>query len=262
MAYINMNLYSDALNVDTDVALFLPETRHGAETAHPEKKYPVVYVLHGYGDNHTAWVRKSTIEMVARTLDCIVVMPSCRNSFYADGKNGFDYYHYILDELPLKLKNWFPISDRREDTFIMGNSMGGYGAFMLAMRNPERYAAAVSFSGALDVDSKNTLFNDYDERIRIQAFSAFGSPEELDNSDYCLRNAAIKLDRYQGNKPRLYALCGTEDFLCYEGCEKFMRFIRENTSLQIRYDVSAGDHSFNFWNTYIEKAFEFMGLKK
>ena len=261
MAFVNMNLYSDVLNMDTDVSLLLPEKRHGADEYHPDKKYPVVYVLHGYGDNHTAWIRKSIIEMVARNLECVVVMPSCRNSFYSEGKNGFDYYHFLTEELPLKIGNWFPVSNKREDTFIMGNSMGGYGAFMIAMRNPDKYAAAVSFSGVMDLQMEDQILMDNDPKLRKQVLGAFGSKEEFNPSEYHLHNAAMNLDRYEGEKPRLFAICGTEDPICYDGNEKFNRFIKENTNLHIKYETSAGGHDFIFWNKYIDEAFEFFDLK-
>ena len=83
-------------------------------------------------------------------MNLIVIMPGAERSFYADMEHGYKYWTYISEELPSIMKSFFPISDKREDTFVAGLSMGGYGAMKLAFNHPERYAAAASLSSAVD----------------------------------------------------------------------------------------------------------------
>ena len=256
MALINMTLFSNILNMDTEVAILLPENTHKMEELHPNKRYPVIYCLHGYRDNYLSWINRSTLYLEAKKHECIVVMPDCKNSFYANGENGFDYYNYVCKELPIKMANYFPISLERKDTFIMGASMGGYGAFLIAMKNPDKYAAAFSFSGALDFDYYNGIPFSFDQRMAKQVMGSIGGEQKYQDN-YYLRNVATKLDKMDCEKPKFYAVCGTEDPLCYKYNENYYKFIKENTSLEYYYKTSSGNHDYYFWNQYIELAFKF-----
>lgn len=261
MALVNMTLFSTCLNMDVEIEVYLPEARRGMEELHPDKKYPVIYCLHGYRDNYMSWVTKSTLLLEARKHECIIVMPDVRNSFYTNGKNGFNYYDYISKELPVKIANFFPVSTRKEDTFIMGASMGGYGAFLIAMNNPDRYHAAYSFSGPLALKYKNGSVFDFDSCMSRQVMGAMGSQEEFYDSDYYLMNTVKKFDEYSGDKPRLKAVCGKQDVLCYAYNEQFMKEVCENTSVKILYETSDGAHDYYFWNQYIDDAFQFFGIE-
>ena len=77
-------------------------------------------------------------------------MPEVQRSFYTTGKVGIDYFHYVADELPAICGKWFHLDQRRENTFIAGESMGGYGAVKIALNRPGRYEAVASLSGVLD----------------------------------------------------------------------------------------------------------------
>ena len=84
--------------------------------------------------------------------ETVVVMPSVNRSFYNNTPDGMRFWDYISEELPALLPTFFHVSTRREDTFVAGLSMGGFGAFKLALNHPDRYAAAASLSGALRND--------------------------------------------------------------------------------------------------------------
>lgn len=259
MAIVDMILHSEVLNLDEEIAVLLPETRRGYEKL-TEKKYPVVYVLHGYKENHLAWIRKSNIEEIAKKLECIVVMPACKNSFYVDSKTGFNYMKYLVEELPIKIANFFPASIKKEDTYIMGASMGGYAAFNIALNNPDKYAAAASFSGVVGLDFDDGLFSKVDVKMNEQLRAIFGSREEYLNSDNYLKRKILEFDKLK-DQPRLYMCCGTDDFL-YNVNNEFIDYVKENTSVEITYETSSGQHDYFFWNQYIERAFDFFGIKQ
>jgi len=112
----------------------------------PEQGWKVLYLIHGWSDNHTCWQRFTSIERYAASRGVVVVMPDADLSFYTDMAHGAAYYTHMTEEIPAVVKDLFHVSDRREDTFICGLSMGGYGTLRMAMLNPDKYAAAACLS--------------------------------------------------------------------------------------------------------------------
>ena len=142
MALIQCDFYSEVLQLSTSMNVILPQPARS--------RYPVLYLLHGLSDDHTIWLRRTSIERFVDPLGLAVVMPAVHRSFYTDMAAGNRYWTFVGRELPALVRAFFPVSRRREDTFVAGLSMGGYGAFKLALSFPQRFAAAASLSGALD----------------------------------------------------------------------------------------------------------------
>lgn len=159
MAYMQCRFFSEVLGMTTSMSVILPEPG-SAQTGKPGTvrtgPYPVLYLLHGMSDDDSVWMRRTSIERYVSSLGLVVVMPQAGLSFYTDMAEGNRYWTFISEELPRICRSFFPISDRREDTFAAGLSMGGYGAFKLALRKPDQFGAAASLSGALNV-SRNIL---------------------------------------------------------------------------------------------------------
>ena len=259
MAYLNMSMYSDVLSMDTNVSVLLPETRKGSrETLHPDRRYPLLYCLHGHGDDHTAWIRKSNIEIAARDYNVVVVMPTVQRGYYVDSEQGFAYYSYITEELPVKMANFFPISLKREDTYVMGNSMGGYGAFRVALANPDKYAGAAALSPALP----QVLFKYQNEFTRGMEL-AVGPEKRFETSHNNLLNLVDELVRYDGPKPKLYGCCGTEDWISSEGFALLDAYIKEHgAGLDYQSETTSGEHNWDFGNPQIKKSIELFGFEK
>ena len=259
MAFLTMSMYSEVLSMDTNVSVILPEKRKGGlETLHPERKYPVLYCLHGHGDDHTAWIRKSNIEVVARDYNLVVVMPTVQRGYYVDGVHGFRYYTYITEELPTKIANFFPISMKREDTYIMGNSMGGYGALRIALANPDRYAGAAALSPALP----QVLFKYHNEFTRGMEL-AVGPEEQFSGSENDLLPLLDRLNGYNGDRPRLYACCGTEDWISSEGFQLLDGYMKEHCpGLDYQSETAGGEHNWDFWSPQIKKSIELFNFPK
>ena len=131
MALATLNFESQFLNGNTTVSIILPDkTRDVSPDAFygSGQKYPVLWLLHGTFGDHSDWVRKSMVEIYAREQDLVVVMPSALNSDYSNWDQcmmGYGMFDYLTQELMPVVYNWFPVSDRREDNFIAGLSMGG-----------------------------------------------------------------------------------------------------------------------------------------
>lgn len=265
MAFLTMSMYSETLHMDTNVNVILPEQRKtGKQLLEPDRKYQVLYLLHGMGDDHTAWMRKSMIELIARECNVVVVMPTTGCGFYVNQKYGVNYYDYLTKELPVKMANFFPVSLKREDTFIAGNSMGGYGALRIALANPDKYAGAASLSGGLTPYEE---FMTEEERTKhtggsamdATRMNAFGTIEEYLASDNNLVNLVEKLRSYRGTKPKLFICCGLEDPITYTHNLAFLEFVKEK-ELDYHYEDGPGSHNWAYWNPKLQKIFDFFGI--
>src|SRR4029079_1126758 len=95
-------------------------------------------------DDDSIWLRRTSIERYVADLGIAVVMPQVHRSYYTDEAYGRPYWTFLSEELPRVASGFFRLSPRREDTFVAGLSMGGYGAFKWALRQPWRFAAAAS----------------------------------------------------------------------------------------------------------------------
>ena len=123
MALLHTQFRSDALQIAVSVDVILPQ-----EACLKGRKPPVLYLLHGLSDDHSIWLRRTSIERYAEALGLAVVMPAVNRSFYADMAYGAKYWTFVSEELPRVMHGFFPLSDKRADTFVAGLSMGGYGA--------------------------------------------------------------------------------------------------------------------------------------
>lgn len=252
MAYMQMSLFSETLGMSTEVGVMLP--LNAPRLAERDGKYPVLYLLHGLGGDHTEWTRQSAIERYAEDKGIALVLPRADRSYYMDMKQGGSYFTYLSHELPELMKRAFAISSRREDTFVAGISMGGYGAFKLALRHPERYGAAASLSGGVDIVRRVSGPNGFrpGEIARI-----FGSAEELRGSGDDLFTLADEAAAAAG-QPKLYQCCGTEDFL-YEGNRAFLDHAL-TAGLDITYEEGPGEHEWGYWDRQARRVLEWLPL--
>jgi S-formylglutathione hydrolase FrmB len=252
MALLTVDFFSEALELGTSMTVVLPQPTQaqvgiasaGASTQGP----PALYLLHGMSDDHTAWLRYTAIERYAAQRGLAVVMPAVARSFYANEAHGHAYWDFLSEELPAVVGRFFRVSDRREDTFVAGLSMGGYGAFKWALRQPERFAAAASMSGALDVVALATLPERDELPGRIYG-GVPGSGEDL---------FALLADADPDALPSLYVGCGTEDHL-FAGNTRFVDAAYEK-GLDVEVDFRPGEHEWGFWDTEIQKVLAWLPL--
>ena len=154
MALLHVDFFSDVLGMCQQMDVILPEQTHGQigmEGVRGEGKYPVLYLLHGMSDDHTIWQRRTSIERYASDYGIAVVMPTTQLGWYTDMHIGYKWWTYISKELPAICRSFFPyMSDKREDTFAAGLSMGGYGALKCGLLAPDTFGAVASLSGGVD----------------------------------------------------------------------------------------------------------------
>jgi S-formylglutathione hydrolase FrmB len=181
-------------------------------------------------------------------------MPAVQRSFYTDMSYGYRYWTFISEELPALARAFFPLSAAREDNFVAGLSMGGYGAFKLALTHPNRYAAAASLSGALDiVNVAQSEGEDWQTEMQV----IFGEVNRLAGSSNDLFYLAQQLATTEV-RPMLYQCCGTEDFL-YEGNLRFKEWA-EPLGLDLTYEAGPGEHEWGYWDRQIQRVLAWLPL--
>jgi len=259
MAFLQCDFFSDVLGLSTSMNVILPQqTRRqiGMTNNADKEKCPVLYLLHGLSDDHTIWMRRTSIERYVAHLGIAVVMPSVNKSFYVDMHNGDKYGEFINEELPEIVQSFFPISSKREDTFVAGLSMGGYGAFLMALSKPAKFAAAASLSGSLNI--ANLAKNANIERNGFFEY-VLGPLDKIQNSNIDLFHLSANLAKSGEQLPRLYQCCGQDDFL-YQDNLDFKTHIQA-LPFDFKYEDAPGTHEWSFWDTHIQKALAWM-LKK
>lgn len=251
MAFCQLNLFSEALRVQTTVNVIVPQQSTsgeiGVENNAKSEKYKCLYLLHGLSDDHTIWMRRTSIERYAQKYGICVVMPFGGRSFYTDMKHGGKYYTYIAKELPRLMQEFFNISPKREDNFIAGLSMGGYGAIKTALKECDSFCAAAGISSVADIKEATQLFPD---ALRL----AFGDELLVPESEDLFVLAQEQNENPM--KPRIYMGVGTEDFL-YEGNQKLKEKF-ESLDYDYTYKESEGTHSWEFWDEYIQYVLKWM----
>ena len=247
MAYLSATIHSNALGFSTHVEVFFPQSPDGT----PATK--VLYLLHGLTGSSGDWLYRTRIATYAWKNNYIVIMPEVQRSFYSDMTHGSKYFTYVSRELPQICESIFNIRHTRENTFVAGLSMGGYGAVKCALSRPDFYAACASFSGAVDMNArveevKKTGQNQLPE---LAAILGEGLDYPDDSDLFYLAGTAAGLPV----KPRVLITCGDEDFLL----EDNRRLDAHMQSLNYghTYKEWPGSHNWDFWEECLPVAFDF-----
>jgi len=259
MSLIQLNFQSLALAAPAAITVLLPpafydinDKRNYDEIYQSGKKFKTLFLFHGACADSSSWLYGSNIQRYAAEHNLAVVLPSVANSFFADLEHGSAYWTFISEELPRYVRSVLPLSDKREDNFVAGLSMGGYGALKLGLNKPDQFAAAISLSGVVDIVA--AFKNPIHPLFNIEDY--FGSFEKLKGSYNDLFTQIKTLKNRKASIPRLYMACGTEDFL-YDMNIKFRDFLLEN-SIDLTYEEGPGVHDWSFWDKYIQRGLDWL----
>jgi putative tributyrin esterase len=256
-----IHFFSDTLGMLSSMHVLLPRRTLAEMQSKRAPKIRTLYLLHGHSDDHTAWQRWSSIERYAEGLNLAVVMPAVHLSFYNDMAYGLKYWQFISEEVPALVRDLFSLSAAGRDNYVAGLSMGGYGAFKLALTYPDRFAAAASLSGALDISEVvRVKKNEPDNKEWIgEMHTVFGDLSKVPGSKHDLFVLAKKAARAPV-RPRLYQCCGTEDEL-YPDNIRFRDAVRK-LPLDLTYEEGPGEHNWAYWDTMIQRVLEWMFATK
>lgn len=264
MAFLQVNLLSRCLMRTVPVNVILPVDKLMLPGApkRADKPYKTLYLLHGIFGNYTDWVCGTRIQRFAEENDLAVVMPSGDNAFYVDrpAENNF-YGEFIGRELVELTRKMFPLSHSREDTFIGGLSMGGYGAMRNGLKYAETFGCIVSLSGALHLEEMAAYKDDENfMRSRRYVQACFGDPDKLLQSDMNPK-LLVKQRRAAGLCiPKIYMACGDRDGLL-DANRDMAKFLRRE-GVDVTFEIGPGGHEWDFWDAYIRRAIEWLPTEK
>lgn len=212
-------------------------------------------LLHGYSGSCSDWINSSLIVDLANKYNLAVICPVGENSFYLDGlETGRKYGTYVGEELIRYARKTFGLSDKAEDTFAGGLSMGGFGAIHTGLQFHHTFSRVFALSSALIIHNVEKMKPGADDGIANYEYYKlmFGEPSKLSLSANNPEELVRRLMKAGDKIPAIYMACGTEDFLLEEN-HIFRDFLLEQ-GVELTYHESSGTHDFAFWNQYLEPA--------
>lgn len=265
MAFLTVNLMSTCLMRTVPVNVILPVDKVDCPgmIKREDKPFKTLYLLHGLLGSYVDWVNGTRIQRYADEYDLAVVMPSGDNAFYVDQPLSHNYYgEFIGCELVGLTRKLFHLSHKREDTFIGGLSMGGYGAVRNGLKYHDTFGAIISLSGALAVDEMQKRTNETSSFVERRDFTEriFGDLEELVISDKNPKYLVEQMIREKVDFPQIYMACGDQDGLLPAN-KDFYNFLQDK-GVEAVFEIGEGNHEWDFWDTYIKKAIEWLPTEK
>lgn len=254
MAHFTVRFFSESLVRRTTFEMIIPNDIRG-KASENRGKMKTLFLLHGYTGDAWNWVP----EYLAEKYNFAIVLPSGENAFWLDGiSTGHKFGTFIGEELVSYIRRTFGLAVSAEETYIMGLSMGGFGALHTALAYPDTFGKTAALSSALIVHGiagmkpgdKNDIAN---YEYYRECFGDLDKVLESENNPEVL----VKKLKEQGRKlPEIFMACGTEDFLL-EDNRRFHNFLNEN-DIPHTYMESAGGHDMKFWDEYAVKFSEMM----
>lgn len=249
------NFFSKTLKNHVDVNVLIPNMPDNSclfnsleEIYDDKKEVSVLYLLHGALDDYSMWLRHTNIERYAEEANIAVVMPSGQNGFYSNAIHGLDYFDYVTNELIQFVEYTFPVSKKRENRFIAGPSMGGYGASKCALSLPYKYFAFGNFSGAVDPETLEPLMvvDGYDF-FRYDLI--FGSSKAVTSSKDDLK---VISKNNEDDKPFAFVACGIEDTNNYNMNKSLFDHLVEH-GFKGKFVGGNGYHDWEYWDKCVKQ---------
>ena len=261
MAFIQMNLLSKTLMRTVPVNVILPADKMVVPgmPVREDKPYKTLYLLHGVFGNYTDWVCGSRIQRYAEENDLVVIMPSGDNAFYVDQPAGNNFYgEFVGRELVELTRKMFPLSHKREDTFIGGLSMGGFGALRNGLKYSDTFGYIVSLSGALHLEQMAARTEDAPFFLESKSYAeaCFGDLSTVLESDKNPRWLVKQMKKAGKDLPKIYMACGEQDGLL--PVNKDMAQFLEIQGADVTFEIGPGNHEWDFWDAYIKKAIDWL----
>ena len=238
MPICNVTFFSESLQKQSAMSIILPEPKL-------KPPYPVLIQLHGLSDDHSAWMRWSSIERHCDSEPFVVVMPDGGRGWYTDAVDGPAYESHIIKDTLGFVERYFPVKKTREGRSIGGLSMGGYGAMKLALKYPKIFGSVAAHSSAFG-RGREEVKGDQREVERV-----FGrNPRGGENDVFALAEKISKKDM-----PAIRFDCGKKDFLI----ESNRAFHRHLAKLGIKhvYREYPGAHEWKYWDNHFPEALRF-----
>ena len=219
-----------------------------------EKRFPVLYLLHGLTGQSSNWIERTRIALYATHYDLFIVMVEGGNGWYTDSATvpTDKYESYIVRELIPDVEKRFRVSQTRAGRAVAGLSMGGYGAFKFGLKYPEMFALAASMSGALDVASWSEKELKDPGEIRDSVMRTFGPANSTTRGANDIHKLVreVRSER-MADLPYLYLDCGIDDFL-FKNNRDFAGLLVEH-KIPHEYRQLPGSHDWQYWDRQVNE---------
>ncbi len=257
----NLSMPSRILNMDRKYAVYLPPDY---ETS--QRNYPVLYLLHGFGDDQTGWVQFGEVQHIAdqainegRATPMVIIMPDANTGkigYVNDLKGEWRYEDFFFQEFMPYIEKTYRIKGEKTYRAIAGLSMGGEGTFIYALHHPELFSSACPLSAATGPNNINEM-----EKYRL--WTGGEGVSKADKEAYFNKYSVLKLiDQVTDeNKKavRWYIDCGDDDFL-YEGnCLVHIAMRKKDIPHEFR--IRDGAHTWSYWRTALPTVLEFISMR-
>lgn len=250
MAFITFNYFSSCLKRTVTANAIIPADKTMTFGRFGKKKeFKTLYLLHGLLGDCNDWALNTPLRLLAESKDLAVILPSGENGFYLNLPHpGMAYEDFVAKELVEVTRRLFPLSRKREDTFIGGLSMGGYGALRLGLKYHRTFSHILAFSSAIRVFYDKSDYNEF--------HYVFGNLERAAKNDTNPQVCFLKMEKsLHGDArkyPHIYLSCAKQDAL-YGANVTFRDFLLAHHADPI-WDEEDGGHDWDFWRSQIEKA--------
>lgn len=243
MAWMHCQIYSEQLRMPTSVEVLLPQSV--LEKQNRDAKLPVLYLLHDRTGDHSQWLRKAALETYQEEVPAAIIMPSGNASYYVNLKYGKNYQNYIREELPKLCEGMLPVSDRREEKYLAGVGMGGYGALNIGLGENCPFGVIGSFQADIDIKK-------YYQKNAEKLEQIFGSLTEYEQSPNCLFHAAENMPSSRP-LPEIIMMCNQEHEVLKEHRDLYSVIKSKSDRVELRTSTMPDG-----WSYYGECLFQFM----
>lgn len=255
-----LSLKSKILDSERKYAIYLP-----SDYDYSNREYPVLYLLHGAGDDHTGWVQFGEVKSIADktnkeglSTSMIIVMPDAqtgKRGYFNDIDNNWNYEDFFFQEFIPFIEKKYRIKSEKRYRAIAGLSMGGGGSFIYALRHPDMFSSACPLSGYMGKLSYDAFYESNEEKLKKYR------REKVYN--YYSNHNALSIIQNQTDENlksvRWYIDCGDSDFL-YEG-NSLVHIALKKRKVPHEYRVRDGAHNWTYWRSALPEVLRFVSEK-
>lgn len=258
MISLDCRFESIILKTQVNVKVYLPNPENFMQQVEDFRQrytfapFKTLFLLHGLMDSAEQWVENTSITRIAQEKNIALVIPSCGNNFYVNTIYGSAYSDFLTKELPGFVRGLFPLSDKREDNYIWGISMGGYGALRLGFLYPELFSKVIAMSPTSDIEFSAR----FAYAMGVKPDYIIGNWKELPGSELDLRTMAEKAAAHLEEIPEMLFIIADQDYMVRDNTE-FREFLTQK-GFRSEFRTYPGGHTWNFWDAHVKECIDWL----
>lgn len=259
MISLDCSFESIILKTQVNVKVYLPNPENFMRpvTDYRERytfrPFKTLFLLHGLMDSAQQWVENTSITRLAQEKDIALVIPSCGNNFYINTIYGPAYSDFISQELIGFVRGLFPLSDKREENYIWGISMGGYGALRQGFLYPELFSKVVAMSPTSDIEFTAR----FAYAMGVEIDYVIGNWKTLKGSELDLYTMAEQAADHPEEIPSMLFIIADQDHMVRDNVE--FRSMLEQKGFRTEFRTYPGEHTWGFWDDHVKECIDWLG---